>query len=146
MSTKDRPAPGDRIKPKKPATVQFTAMVLQLEAFCALFAALALYGLRNSGYEKGPLELSSPTAIWAVGGTLFVVLLVLSRLMGSPGGYLAGSVAQVPVVAMGLVLPMMFVLGGVFVAMWVASLRLGRRIDRERAAYDAAHPETAPNL
>jgi len=27
----------------------------------------------------------------------------------------------------------------VFCAMWVAALRLGGRIDRERAAWDAAH-------
>lgn len=145
MSTKDdRPRPGDTIKPRKPAKVQFAATVLQLEAFAVLFAALALHGLRDSVYERGPLVLGSTAALWTVAGVLFVVLVVLSRLVARPGGYVAGSVAQVPVLAMGLLLPMMFVVGGVFVAMWVVSLRLGGRIDRERAEYDAAHPETAP--
>lgn len=144
--SKDRPAPGDRIKPKKSARVQFTSTVLALEAFCVAFAAVALYGLRDTPYEKGPFELPSPTAIWVAGGTLFVVLLVLSRMMGTPGGYLAGSVVQVPVLAMGLVLTMMWVVGVIFVVMWIVSLRLGARIDRERAEYDAAHPETAPNV
>ena len=40
----------------------------------------------------------------------------------------------------GLWVPMMFLIGGVFVVMWVAMLRLGARIDRERAEFDAAHP------
>ncbi|MFD6178303.1 MULTISPECIES: DUF4233 domain-containing protein [unclassified Isoptericola] len=148
MSKKDdRPRPGDRIKPRKPAKVQFTSMMLQLEAFVVLFAGVALYGLRNSGgYELGPLVIESPVALWAVIGVLFVVLLVMSRMVGTPLGYYAGTVVQVPVLAMGLLLPMMFVVGVLFVVMWVVALRLGGRIDRERAAYDAQHPETAPNL
>jgi len=112
-----------------------------------LFAGVALYGLRNSGgYELGPLVIESPVALWAVIGVLFVVLLVMSRMVGTPLGYYAGTVVQVPVLAMGLLLPMMFVVGVLFVVMWVVALRLGGRIDRERAAYDAEHPETAPNL
>ena len=35
---------------------------------------------------------------------------------------------------------MMFVVGGIFVILWWVALRLGGRIDRERAEYDAAHP------
>lgn len=147
MSKKDdRPRPGDRIKPRKPAKVQFTSMMLQLEAFVVLFAGVALYGLRSSDYERGPLVIESPLALWLVVGVLFVVLLVMSRMVGTPMGYYAGTVVQVPVLAMGLLLPMMFVVGVVFVAMWVVSLRLGGRIDRERAQYDSEHPETAPNL
>jgi FtsH-binding integral membrane protein len=146
VSKDDRPRPGDPIKPKKPAKVQFTSTVLQLEAFVVLFAALALYGLRDSSYERGPFAIASPTALWIVAGVLFVTLIVLSRMVARPGGYVAGSVAQVPVLAMGLLLPMMFLVAGIFVLMWVVSLRLGARVDRERAEYDASHPETAPNL
>lgn len=146
MSKDVRPREGDRIKPKKPATVQFTSTVLQLEAFVVLFAAFALYGLRDSVYERGLLQVGSTAAIWIVCGVLFVVLLTLSRMMGRPGAYVAGSAVQVPVLALGLLLPMMFVVAGVFVIMWIVSLRLGGRIDRERAEYDAAHPETAPNV
>ncbi|ACZ30188.1 hypothetical protein Xcel_1157 [Xylanimonas cellulosilytica DSM 15894] len=144
--SKDRPAPGDRIKPKKSALVQFTATTLQLEAFVVAFAAVALYGLRDSLYEKGPLELSDPNVIWVVGGVLVVALLVLSRLTAKPVGLAGGTVAQVLVIATGLALPMMYLVAAVFVAMWVAALRLGTRVDRERREYDAAHPETAPNV
>lgn len=144
--SKDTPAPGDRIKPKKSALIQFTSLTLQLEAFVVLFAAVALYGLRDSGFEKGPIKLSSPTAIWVAGGVLFVLLLVLSRMTSRPAGIAGGTMAQVLVIATGLFLTMMFLVALVFVAMWVASLRIGARVDRERQAYDDAHPETAPNV
>jgi hypothetical protein len=145
VSKDDRPRPGDTIKPRKSAKVQFAALTLQLEAFVVLFAAFALYGLRDSNYERGPLVIESTTAMWVVTGSLFVVLLVISRLVGSEVGILAGTAVQVPVLAMGLLLPLMFVVGVIFVAMWIASLRIGGRVDAERAAYDAEHPETAPN-
>ncbi|MFC8921448.1 DUF4233 domain-containing protein [Cellulosimicrobium sp. NPDC057127] len=140
-----RPSPGDRIRPKKSAREQFASTTLLLEAFLVVFATLVAYGLRDVPYSRGPLELPTPTTIWVVGGALFLVLVVLSRTVGTPGGYVGGSVVQVPVLGFGLVVPMMFVVGGIFVALWVVSLRLGGRIDRERAAYDAEHPETAPN-
>lgn len=145
MRKADRPRPGDSIKPKKPAKVQFASTTLQLEAFVVLFAALAIHGLRSSVYERGLLVIESTTALWVIAGVLFVTLLALSRTVARPGGYLAGTVAQAPVLGLGLLLPMMFVVAGVFVVMWVVSLRLGGRIDRERAEYDATHPETAPN-
>lgn len=139
-----RPSPGDRIKPKKPAKVQFASTTLLLEAFLVVFATLVAYGLRDVPYSRGPLELPG-VSVWVVGGALALVLVVLSRAVGTPGGYVGGSVAQVPVLGLGLVVPMMFVVGGIFVALWIVSLRLGSRIDRERAEYDATHPETAPN-
>nr|WP_251151206.1 DUF4233 domain-containing protein [Cellulosimicrobium sp. Marseille-Q4280] len=133
------------MKPKKSAKEQFAFTTLLLEAFLVVFATLVAYGLRDIPYSRGPLELPTPASIWIVGGALFVVLVVLSRMVGTPGGYVGGSVVQVPVLGFGLVVPMMFVVGGIFVALWIVSLRLGGRIDRERAAYDAEHPETAPN-
>ncbi|WP_125775135.1 DUF4233 domain-containing protein [Antribacter gilvus] len=144
--SKDQPQPGDSIKPRKPAIVQFTSTVLTCESLLVVFATLVAFGLRDSPYGRGPLQFDSAVAIWVAGGTLALVLLVLSRMTSGTGGYVAGSVAQLPVLGLGLVVPMMFFVGGVFVVLWIAALRLGRRIDRERAEYDAAHPETAPNI
>ncbi|MGI5190555.1 DUF4233 domain-containing protein [Promicromonospora sp. CA-289599] len=143
--SKDQPAPGDRIKPKKSALVQFTSTTLLLEVFLVIFATLAVWGLRNSEFGRGPLQIESSAAVWALGGVLAAVLMILSRAQGSAAGRAAGTVAQVPVLAMGLLVPMMFLVGGVFVVLWIYALRLGTRVDRERAEYDAAHPETAPN-
>ena len=124
------PDDGPAVRRKRPAKPQFTQTILVLEAVLVFFATLVAYGLR----------LAEPAAIWWVGGTLSVTLIVLSGLMTRPGGYVAGTVVQVLVLAVGFFVPMMFVVGGIFVVLWVVALRLGGRIDRERAEYDAANP------
>lgn len=130
-----QPAAPGRIRRKRPARQQFASTMLLLEAFLVLFATLVAYGLANAGQVS-----LRPASVWAFGGALMLVLVVLSRAVARPGGYVAGSVVQVVVLAMGFVVPMMFAVGGVFVVLWVVSLRLGGRIDRERAEWDAAHP------
>jgi hypothetical protein len=126
------PAP---VRRKRPARPQFASTVLLLEAFLVLFATLVAFGLAAAS----PTGLSTGT-IWLVGAALMVVLAVLSRTVTRTGGYVAGSVAQAVVLAAGLVVPTMVVVGGLFVILWFVALRLGGRIDRERAEWDAAHP------
>jgi len=119
------------VRRKRPAKPQFTQTTLVLEAVLVFFATLVAFGLR----------VAEPAVVWWVGGALSVLLVLLSGFVTRPGGYAAGSAAQVLVLLGGIVVPMMWVIGGIFVVMWVVSLRLGGRIDRERAEYDAAHPE-----
>jgi len=140
------PLPGERIKPRAPAKPQFTQTVLLLEAFVVFFCTLVAYGLRTVPAAWPLFAPPSGAVIWTIGIVLSVVLLVLSRTVTRPGGYVAGTVVQVPVIACGLAVPLMFLAGGIFAILWVAALRLGGRIDAERAEYDAAHPETAPNV
>lgn len=97
--------------------------MLVLEACVVLFAALVAYGL----------EVAEPRQVWLLGGGLALSLLLAAGLLRQPGGYVVGSVLQVAVVAGGLLVPLMFVVGGVFALLWIAALRLGARIDRERA-------------
>lgn len=132
MPTPDHDELTDPPRRKAPAKRQFASTILLLEAFLVLFATLVAFGLR----------VADPALVWAAGGVLMVVLVVLSRLVGQPGSYVAGSVVQLVVLAGALVIPQMIILGIVFCAMWVAALRLGGRIDRERAAWDAAHGVT----
>lgn len=107
---------------------QFAATTLALEAFVAGFAALVAYGL----------DAARPAAVWGLGGALVLSLILAAGGLGRPGGYVVGSVLQVPVLAAGLVVPTMWVVGGIFVVLWVTALRLGGRIDRERAERSAA--------
>ena len=116
------------------------------EAFLVLFVALTAFGLRGSPFGRGPVQTDSAALIWGVGGGIALLLLVLSRLTRRPAGIVGGTLAQVVVVATGLVVPLGFVVNIVFAVMWVMALRLGSRVDRERAAYDAEHPDTAPNV
>jgi hypothetical protein len=121
---------GQAVRRKRPAKPQFTQTILVLEAVLVFFATLVAYGLK----------LAPSASIWLVGGGLSLVLILLSGYVSRPGGYVAGSLAQVLVLAGGIWVPTMFVIGGIFVILWWVALRLGGRIDRERAEYDAAHP------
>lgn len=109
--------------PARSARHQFAATMLVLEACVVVLAALVASGLR----------VADPARVWLVGGALAVSLLLTAGVLRRPGGYVVGSVLQVAVVAAGFAVPLMFVVGGVFAALWVASLRVGARIDRERA-------------
>ena len=132
------------VRRKRSAKRTFAATTLALEAFVVLFATMVAFGLR----------VAPPHVLWLAGGFLALVLLLLSGMLGRPGGYLAGSIAQIPVAASGFVLlaapvagagfgaTILFVIAGIFVVMWITSLRLGGRIDRERLEWDAAHPTT----
>jgi len=136
--TSDAPA----VRRKRPAKPQFAQTMLILEAFCVFFATLVAYGL-SSGED--PWIDVSTAAVWWIGGGLAVALIVISGIVARPGGYTAGWVAQAWVAGAALVLPsvargMALVVAAVFIALWAVSLRLGGRIDRERAEYDAAHP------
>lgn len=110
--------------------------MLVLEAFVVLFATLTASKLLDA----------PPAAVWVVGGVLALVLMILSRTVTVPGGYVAGSVVQVPVLAIGVLIPLMIPVAVVFIVLWGVSLWLGAKIDRERAEYDAAHPDEAPTV
>lgn len=123
-------------RPQRPARLVFTQAVLTLQAFAALFATLAVAGLTRGGTVDAPSG-----AIWGAGLGLFVALLLASGMQSRRGGTAVGSVLQVPMLAAGVYsLPVTFV-GGMFVVLWVTALRLGGRIDRERAERVASEGE-----
>ncbi len=107
---------------------QFASTILVLEAFVVGFAALVAIGLREV----------DPAVVAYGGGALILSLVLAAGVLRRPGGYVVGSVLQVPLLATAVVVPMMVVVGVIFVALWVAGLRLGGRIDRERAERLAA--------
>lgn len=74
-----------------------------------------------------------------VGLGLALACLVLAGLLRHEWAYLAGWVVQGAAVGLGLVIPVMFVLGGIFALLWGTADTLGRKIERERAAAYAAH-------
>ena len=81
----------------------------------------------------------------AVGLGLAVACLLLAGLLRAEWAYGAGWVIQGCAIALGFVIPMMFLLGVIFALLWGSADLLGRKIERERAAafaaYDAAHPD-----
>ena len=78
---------------------------------------------------------------FALGVGLAVVCLLLAGMLRAEWAYVAGWVVQVAAVAIGFLVPLMFVLGGIFAILWAAAYLLGRKIERERAAAYAAYDE-----
>lgn len=71
---------------------------------------------------------STATAFWS--GGVGVVLCLVALVGLRPGwGYLFAWLAQVVAVAMGILTPMMYVVGLIFAVIWVVSFVLGRRLE-----------------
>jgi len=81
---------------------------------------------------------------FAVGLGLCVACLLLAGLLRWEAAYIVGWLIQVAAIALGFVVPIMFVLGAIFALLWGTAYFLGRKIERERAAayatYDAEQP------
>jgi hypothetical protein len=76
-----------------------------------------------------------------IGLGLAVACVVLAGLLRSEWAYAAGWAIQVGAVALGFVIPLMFVLGGIFALLWGMGDFLGRKIEREREEAYALHAE-----
>lgn len=110
------------------------------------------------GLEAVVLGLTTPIMVSIAGVGLGVALLIglgltaacvlVAGMLRREWAYAAGWAIQVVAVALGLVLPLMFFLGGLFAALWATADLLGQRIERERAvafaAYDAQRTEADP--
>jgi hypothetical protein len=73
-----------------------------------------------------------------IGTTLVLACLVAAGTMRRRVGGALGWAVQVASLAMGFVVPVMFALGAVFLALYAGSWFLGQRIDREREERAAA--------
>ena len=94
--------------------------VLLCEAFVVVFAALVAKDLSG---------LSTTTALVG-GGVVASICLLLCGMLRARWAYAAGSALQVVLVLSGFIVPAMFLVGGLFAALWVTALRLGAKGDR----------------
>ena len=69
----------------------------------------------------------------AIGLGLAVACLVVAGMLRKEWAYLAGWALQLGAIGLGFVIPLMFVLGGLFALLWGMAYFLGRKIERERA-------------
>ncbi|PUA81110.1 DUF4233 domain-containing protein [Nocardioides currus] len=88
-------------------------------------------------------DVSVGTALF-VGLGLAVVCLLLAGMLRASWAYAAGYAVQVAALALGFVIPLMFLLGGIFAALWATADHLGRKIEREKAAAWAAYRAENP--
>lgn len=102
--------------------------------FEALIVLLAIPVAINLG------DVDSTVAITG-GVALAVVCLLVAGSLSRPWGYRAGWVVQALVLASGFVVTAMFVVGGLFVVLWVVGLKVGRRGEELHAQRWAEAPD-----
>jgi hypothetical protein len=84
-------------------------------------------------------DVSAATALW-IGLGLAVGCLLTAGLLRSEWGYWLGHTLQLAAIALGVVVPLMFFLGPILALLWGTAFLVGRKIERERAAWDAEQP------
>ncbi|MFD6278429.1 DUF4233 domain-containing protein [Streptomyces sp. NPDC060209] len=79
----------------------------------------------------------SMATVWTVCGVGMLLSVLLCGVITRPGGIQLGWALQVLLVLSGFFVPMMFILGVIFGALWWASVHYGRRIDEAKARWAA---------
>lgn len=85
----------------------------------------------------------SMATVWTVCGIAMLLSVLLCAMVTRPGGVLLGWVLQVALIAAGFVVPVMFILGVAFAALWWASVHFGRKIDVAKARFAAQAQQEA---
>ncbi|MDX3054978.1 DUF4233 domain-containing protein [Streptomyces sp. NE06-03E] len=75
--------------------------------------------------------------VWTVCGIGMLLSVLLCGVITRPGGVQLGWALQILLVLSGFFVPMMFILGVIFAALWWASVHYGRRIDEAKARWAA---------
>lgn len=117
---------------ERSATESLLAVALGLEAAVMFFVTLTVYGLR----------VLEPVPAFVGGGVFLVLLVVAARLTRYRAGVVLGWALQLALIATGILLPVLYVVGLGFTGIWIFCLVKGRQLDRARAAAFAAGPET----
>lgn len=119
------PAPGGIPKRQKSTRRALSSIVLGFESFVVFFATLAAFGL-----EVAPAE-----QVWTVGlGLAFACILAPAVLRG-PIGYAFGWLLQFAILSTGFWLWGMWLIGIIFLGLWIWAQVIGSTIDRARQNY-----------
>jgi Protein of unknown function (DUF4233) len=113
----------DRLARERGARESLLSIVLVLEAALVFFTTLAVFGL----------HLLSPGLAFSAGGSLLVLLVVVSRLQRFVWGVWIGAALQPVLVASGILVSLMYLIGSGFLILWIACFSRGRALDRAKA-------------
>ncbi|MCW2818528.1 MAG: hypothetical protein JWR42_1315 [Marmoricola sp.] len=102
------------------------AAILTLEAIAFGLSAPVLISV--AGVSAG--------AGLGIGLGLAVACILVAGLLRAPWAYALGWAIQVAAVLVGISVPTMYLVGGVFLALWAAAYFLGLKIERERAEWE----------
>ena len=119
-----------RVRRERGVTESLLSIVLALEAILVFFVVLVAFGLR----------IAEPGVVFGGGAVLFLALLVAGRLLRYPAGIWFGWALQVVLILTGILLPVMYFVGAIFVALWIYCFVRARTITRQKAEFAAANP------
>ena len=122
-------------------TWRMLATVLVGQSICVFFGALVARAVAATGEDA-----DRSTAYLLVGTGLAVLCIVAAGLLRRPWGVTLGWLVQLATIASAVIVPMMLVVGLVFLALWVTCLVQGARIDtmQARAAASAEQGQQGP--
>lgn len=104
------------------------SMLMAFESFVVFFATLVAFGLKVSG----------PAEVFTVGGALALLLILTPAILGSKISYYFGWALQLAVLLTGIWVPLMWIVGGIFVCLYAWAMIAGSTIDKARKAYQRA--------
>lgn len=126
------PAPRvQRPRRRRSVTESLLSIVLLLEAIVLLFVVLVFFGLKTV----------PPAVAFGGGAAAIVVILITVGLLRWAAGVALGWLIQLALIALGILNPVMYVVGIGFAAFWTWCFVRGRQIDVRRASYLIAHPD-----
>ncbi|MEU3146567.1 MULTISPECIES: DUF4233 domain-containing protein [unclassified Streptomyces] len=73
--------------------------------------------------------------VWTVCGIAMFLSVALCGVITRPGGVALGWALQILLIASGVFVPMMFLLGVMFAVLWWASVHFGRKVDEAKARF-----------
>ena len=116
-----------RVPRQRSVTESLLSIVLGIEAFVLFFAGLVAFGLKVLE-PAFPAWVALPAA-----GVLILLLVATTAVLRFAWGRAVGWVLQAVLIALGILLPLMYVVGGGFALLWIFCFTRGRRIDASRA-------------
>jgi hypothetical protein len=104
------------------------SIILGFEMVVMFLGSLVIFGLK---------ALPAPVAL--IGGAVLCLIIVATiPLLRFRWGYWLGWAVQAAIVATGLLVPMMFLVGGMAAAVWTYAMVQGDKIERQQAFYREA--------
>ena len=82
------------------------------------------------------------TALW-IGANIAVLMILTAGLLKKKSGWIIGSLLQIAMVAYGVVVPSLFIMGVIFLGLWIAAIIVGRKGEAARAALISTGPTSA---
>jgi hypothetical protein len=115
--------PARRPRRTRSVTEMLLSIVLVLESMLVFFVTLTVYGLKA-------LE---PAVAFGGGAVLVLALMATTQVLRFSWGIWIGWALQAVLLATGLILPALYIVAALFVAMWVYCFIRGQQIDRQKA-------------